>query len=537
MSSLELKSENYALKNTPITEDYKALLKLSENTKISSSFSNETNIKLFWELCQIPDFRQNNEIYHLNIIENLYSNLIKKGKLSDESMENYTKKLDATYNDNIYSFTNKLAETRTWSFISNKKDWVVNSNFWQKRSRELENNLSDALHKALTERFVDKNSKIFQMNFNDENNILSGVNKNGEVTINGNYFGKIEGLKFIEDLGSQKKIGKKIQDLLRKTALKEIKKRISRYIKFENDDFKIDKTLSASINNEIIAKIKRGKDILSPEVILLIENDIDNSLVKKLEEKINFYLTKKIKDQLNDLIKLKESIDLEKEERGLAYRLIENLGIINRKDVEQEIKDLTPESRRKLKKYGVKIGKYSVYIPKVIKPKYSSILPILWLNYYESNLTADNIKEQINLLPKAGITSCEINKKLFSELYKYSGYKIIKEYAIRIDILERLDKIIYENIKINTNKNQFVITDEMVSILGTSLSQMKIVLIGLGYTIKKEDENIKKIIWLADIKRTKRLYSQKKPRETKITNNNIFNDSDLIKLKEKFDSK
>ena len=75
----------------------------------------------------------------------------------------------------------------------------------------------------------------------------------------------------------------------------------------------------------------------------------------------------------------------------------------------------------------------------------------------------------------------------------------------------------------------------MVSILGTSLSQMKDILNGLGYTIKKDDKNIKNIIWLADIKRTRTLYSQKKSRKVKIRNNNIFSDSDLIKLKEKFD--
>ena len=77
----------------------------------------------------------------------------------------------------------------------------------------------------------------------------------------------------------------------------------------------------------------------------------------------------------------------------------------------------------------------------------------------------------------------------------------------------------------------------MVSILGTSLSQMKDILNGLGYIIKKDDKNIKNIIWLADLKRTRTLYSQKKSRKVKIRNNNIFSDSDLIKLKEKFDSK
>ena len=86
IQSLDLDSGNHLLKKTPPPDDFKTLKKLSENQRIRNSLDNKDNLKLFWELCQIPDFRQNNEIYHLNVIENIYFHLLEKGKLNDEAL-------------------------------------------------------------------------------------------------------------------------------------------------------------------------------------------------------------------------------------------------------------------------------------------------------------------------------------------------------------------------------------------------------------------------------------------------------------------
>jgi len=234
------------------------------------------------------------------------------------------------------------------------------------------------------------------------------------------------------------------------------------------------------------------------------------------------------------LIKLEKS-DLKKQEKGIAYRIVEELGVIDRKSMNREIDNLDIESRRKLKKYGIIIGKYSIYINNVLKPQYTSIIPGLWLIYNKINLKLEEIKNQINALPKPGITSCNINKKVFKNLYKYSGYKVLGNYVVRIDILERLDRIIYENIKNNKNRNQFHINDKMISLLGTSAQELKNLLNNLGYIIKKDDDDPKKIIWFADIKKTRKLYTQKKsyrlnPSKSK---NGIFKDTDIKKLKDK----
>jgi len=529
--SLEIDSGNHLLKKSPPAEDFKTLKKLSQNEKIRKSLDNKDNLKLFWELCQIPDFRQNNEIYHHNAIENIYFHLLEKGKLSDEALDKFTKRLNAGNLDDIYSISEKLSEIRTWSFVSNKSNWVTNSHDWQVKTRNIEDDLSDYLHQALTERFVDIDSKKLFQQFDNQNEYLAGINENGDVTVNSDYYGKIEGLKFLSKTNIT---NKKIQNTLNSIITNEIKNRIAKIIKAQSSDLSLDNALIINYKNEPIARLIKGKNILKPNIELLIEFGIEENLTKPLKKILLNWINEKINQDLFSLIKLEKS-DLRKQEKGIAYRIVEELGIIDRKNMNKEIDNLDIESRRKLKKYGIIIGKYSIYINNVLKPQYTSIIPGLWLIYNKLNLKLEEIKSQINALPKPGITSCNTNKKIFKNLYKYSGYKVLGSYAVRIDILERLDKIIYENIKNNKNRNQFHINDKMISLLGTSAQELKNLLNNLGYIIKKDDDDAKKIIWFADIKKTRKLYTQKNSSRinSSKSKNGIFKDTDIKKLKDK----
>ena len=529
--SLEIDSGNHLLKKSPPAEDFKTLKKLSQNEKIRKSLDNKDNLKLFWELCQIPDFRQNNEIYHHNAIENIYFHLLEKGKLSDEALDKFTKRLNAGNLDDIYSISEKLSEIRTWSFVSNKSNWVTNSHDWQVKTRNIEDDLSDYLHQALTERFVDIDSKKLFQQFDNQNEYLAGINENGDVTVNSDYYGKIEGLKFLSKTNIT---NKKIQNTLNSIITNEIKNRIAKIIKAQSSDLSLDNALIINYKNEPIARLIKGKNILKPNIELLIEFGIEENLTKPLKKILLNWINEKINQDLFSLIKLEKS-DLRKQEKGIAYRIVEELGVIDRKSMNKEIDNLDIESRRRLKKYGIIIGKYSIYINNVLKPQYTSIIPGLWLIYNKLNLKLEEIKSQINALPKPGITSCNTNKKIFKNLYKYSGYKVLGSYAVRIDILERLDKIIYENIKNNKNRNQFHINDKMISLLGTSAQELKNLLNNLGYIIKKDDDDAKKIIWFADIKKTRKLYTQKNSYRinSSKSKNGIFKDTDIKKLKDK----
>ena len=346
---------------------------------------------------------------------------------------------------------------------------------------------------------------------------------------------KMEGLRF---LSKKNNTNKRIQNTLNSITSEEIKKRISKIIKGPLNDFSLDSSLIINFKNEPIARLVKGQSILKPNIEVIIERGFEVSITKKLERIITNWVKEKINHDLYSLIRL-EGSNLKYQEKGIAYRIAEELGSIDRKRMNTEINNLDLESRRNLKKYGIIIGKYSIYIKNALKPQYTSILPGLWLIYHKEKLNLERIKNQINALPKPGITSCIINKEVFKNLYKYCGYKVLGNYAVRIDILERLDKIIYETIKENKNKNQFIINDQMISLLGTSSNELKQLLNELGYLIKKEDDDTRKIIWFADIKKTRKLYTEKKRSKFKSnkSKNGIFKDTDIKSLKDKLSTK
>ena len=132
--------------------------------------------------------------------------------------------------------------------------------------------------------------------------------------------------------------------------------------------------------------------------------------------------------------------------KGISFRLLEEFGLIKRNKIENEIKILDQKSRQELRKMGVKIGKYSIFFPATVKPKATELLISLWINYSKKNYNQNDIKLIRENLPKPGITSCTLNQNISHEIYKVLGYLVFGKMVIRADIIERLDKIIYNEI-------------------------------------------------------------------------------------------
>ena len=44
---------------------------------------------------------------------------------------------------NVDSLSNRIANVRTWSYVSNKNNWVENQNYWIEKTKHLEDRLSD----------------------------------------------------------------------------------------------------------------------------------------------------------------------------------------------------------------------------------------------------------------------------------------------------------------------------------------------------------------------------------------------------------
>ena len=69
-----------------------------------------------------------------------------------------------------------------------------------RKTKNLEDKLSDRLHEELTKTFIDKRASVLARGLKQEMNFNTKISKNNEVMIDDQFIGKINGLKLELDL-------------------------------------------------------------------------------------------------------------------------------------------------------------------------------------------------------------------------------------------------------------------------------------------------------------------------------------------------
>ena len=544
VSSLKSLPSKIELGASRQADDLRALIRLSQDNEIKETANNPSRIKTLWETSQIPDFRNISEGEHTNMISLIFKKICEEEQLSDDWLREQIRPIEKYYGD-ISTLSNRLAYIRTWTFISQKSKWIKNPDYWQKKTRLIEDKLSDALHEALTDRFVDKGTNGLRLKYKDKKEILSGINSEGEITVEGKYFGRFKGLKFIsEKIGSESYM-KYIMSSLSKTIEEEVTKKSLKIISSELENLSLESDLSIYLKDEKIASLKPGNVPLRPEVSILYDEPLDKKIKLNLENSIKEWLNSYIELTLKEIFSLTESRDMQPGAKGIAYRLTEELGLIKRDKIEEEIKLLDKKSRQELRSIGVRIGKFSIFFPATVKPKATELLVSLWINFSGKKYSSKDIKKIKENLPRPGITSCEINNNISHQIYKVLGYLPFGKMIIRADIIERLDKLIYDEIEKDKKQHSFIITDEMIALLGCSRENIRFVIKYLGFTeykkkskiLSNEEENKAETRYVK--KYTRKPYSQKKLSKNKKdsiknSNSNIFSENkELMSLKER----
>ena len=247
---------------------------------------------------------------------------------------------------NVDSLSNRIANVRTWSYVSNKVSWTENQDYWVERTKLLEDKLSDRLHEELTKSFIDKRASILARGLKLDMPFKTEIIDNEKVMIDSQFIGTLKGLKLELDL----KVDtldtdiKSLKKAARQSIAPELIKRIEQIIKTGlleiKDDFKL------YWGKFPIAKLLPGKDYLEPEISLMVDDIIDNSNQKKLQHFLENWLKEKIKIILKSLIDLKNLKEKNSSIRALAYQLYENNGVIKRDKVSDYLKKLGQDERK-----------------------------------------------------------------------------------------------------------------------------------------------------------------------------------------------
>ena len=461
-------------------EDEKALKFFLRDKNFENIKFDKEKLILLWECCQIPDFVKKTYGNHYDVIRNVFNYLnSEKGKITDDYMHLQLIKLNKL-EGNVDSLSNRIANVRTWSYVSNKNNWVENQDFWINRTKLLEDKLSDRLHEELTKTFIDKRASILVRGLKQDMEFKTKILENNDVIIDDQFIGKINGLKLELDLkkGALETDIKSLKKAARQTIGPELQKRIQIIIDTGlvelHEDFKF------YWNKSVIGKLTPGKDYLNPNFELIVDETLEPNEKKKITMFLEKWIKNKINIILKSLIDLKNLKEKNSSIKALAYQLYENNGVLKRDQVSEYLKNLGQNERKILRDLGVKFGRYHIFLYRLIKPEAVSLRTLLWKNFHQKYFDFKPPTFGLNF-----IDNKDLKNKNFMLL---CGFEKFENFFVRIDILERL---FMQIISFNSENNKEIkLIPEMLNLLGCSKDNFKKLISYMNYKVKEKNEEI-----------------------------------------------
>ncbi len=499
IKSLDEKPNKDWLRKIHECEDEKALKFFLRDKNFENIKFDKKKLNLLWECCQIPDFVKKTYGNHYEVISNVFKFLnSEKGKITDDYMRLQLIKLDKM-EGNVDSLSNRIANVRTWSYVSNKNNWIENQNYWIEKTKILEDKLSDRLHEELTKTFIDKRASVLARGLKQEMKFNTKISTDNKVLIDEQYIGKINGLKLELDLkkGAPETDIKSLKKAARQTIGPELEKRIQTIIDTGlielNDNFKI------YWNKAVIGKLTSGRDYLNPNIELIVDDMLEQPQKKRLLNFLEKWLKNKIDTILESLIKLKDLKEKNSSIKALAFQLYENNGVIKREKVSEYLKNLGQNERKVLRELGVKFGRYHIFLHRLIKPEPVSLRTLLWKNFHQKYYDLKPPTFGLNFL-----NDKNLKNKNFMLL---CGFEKFDNFFVRIDILERL---FIQIINSNLNK-ETKMTPEMLNLLGCNKENFIKLIKCMSYKIKETKNEI--FFTYSPIKKTRKSFPKKNIKE------------------------
>lgn len=468
--------------------DAQALEYLSRDEDIRALATGRERVALLWEACALPDYRRIAPAQHADLIASIYMDLAKRGHVDENYMAEQVRRADTTEGD-IDTLSHRIAQIRTWTFVSNRPGWLADQAHWQQKTREIEDRLSDALHERLTKRFVDRRTSVLMRRLRENTMPEAEISPTGTVLVEGHHVGELQGFRFTADQSAGGEDAKAVKAAAQKALSTEFEARAERFAASANGDIALGSDGTLRWIGAPIGTLVASEDALKPRLILLADEQLTGPARDKVAARAERFVNFQIELLLKPLVDLKNAEQISGIARGIAFQLVENFGLINRRDIAAEMKTLEQEGRAALRRMGVRFGAYHVFVPALVKPAPAGLITLLWALMNDGK-DKPGFGDVVHALA-SGRTSVVIDPTFDQAFYKLAGYRNLGRRAVRIDILERLADLIRPatNWKPGLGARPdgaydgqaFMVTPPMMSILGANADDMEEILKGLGY--------------------------------------------------------
>jgi ATP-dependent RNA helicase SUPV3L1/SUV3 len=398
IASLKAPAPLACLRGAERAEDFAVLAELGQMDAIKQRARGTTAVELLWDVCRIPDYRRLLLDQHAALLAEIYLQLCgPRGRLEPDWLRRRIERLSDVSGD-IDTLLARLDFIRTWTYVSYQSSWVDDPESSQARAREIEDRLSDALHERLVERFVERRRTTAHVASASE--LKSPFVKLGEL----------KRALFESSKATPERV---LNDL----------------VDAQDAELSLDECGRIAVSGRAIATLARGIDVLHPEVVITLDEEIGAGGRARLLRRLVAFSRDVVSELLGGLLPGAHR-DLSAAGRGLVYQLCHGLGTARSRSAAAQLTALTDADRRLLESAGVAIGKRVVYVACGLAPKQIRRR----LAFTRAWLGAEAAPE----LPHDGTCSFRPRPNSSAEALMMIGYPLVAGRAIRADLLERI---------------------------------------------------------------------------------------------------
>jgi ATP-dependent RNA helicase SUPV3L1/SUV3 len=474
--------------------DVLALEQVSEEPDIADFATTPGDVELLWDVCQIPDYRNISNAEHAGIVSRIFRFLRSgNGQIPTDWFARQLSYCDRLDGD-IDTISNRISHIRTWTFVANR-NWLADPVHWRARTREIEDRLSDALHESLTQRFIDRRTSVLMKRMLESDELVSTVEDDGAITVEGEFVGRMLGLRFVPADAGEDAHQRTLRAASVKSVAQELEARAQAIAAAPDPDIGLSRDGHVIWQSAPIARLEGGAELLKPRIELLVEGDLSVGERAAVQLRIERWLSRHVAALLEPLVALSEDESIAGLARGVAFRLVEQLGVIPRDHIAGDVKALGQEERARLRKHGVRFGAFHIFIPALLKPAASQLRLLLWaLSLERAGILS---RSAIPETPGQGLTSLPFDPATPKGFYRIAGFRICGRRCVRIDMLERLGDLIRDRVFWRPRLAEearphgsiegggFSVVADMMSLVGCSGEEFAEILRSLGFRMER----------------------------------------------------
>ena len=549
-------------------DDQLVLRILSADARVKDKAQGPAVLKLLWQVCQIPDFRKIAVEEHAQLVGNIFEHLMShEGVLPASWLEGHVARLDNVEGE-IDAIAQRIAHIRTWTYVANRAQWVADAGFWQERTRAVEDRLSDALHEKLTQRFVDRRTSVLMKRLREEEEFAATIDDDGEVLVEGEYVGKLQGFSFVADPRAIGIHGKALRSAALKGLAGEIASRAQALASAPDSAITVSEHGRLWWNGSIVARLRKGHEPLKPRIELLADDLLSTAARERATERLEEWLALHITRVLAPLVTLQTELNKEMPvardmpapaaEAAASVAPEETAGGDEGGDAEAEgdgdddtvdapdagatpvaaapaagepalfasplqgvarglafqlYENLGSAARLKVTRELKAIAQEDRAPLRRLGVRFGAFsvyLPVL-VKPAAAKLKAllwavHQDMTDIPPPPPAGLTSLQAEASVPGGFYEAAGYRVCGPRAVRIDMLERVGEIIRSKGKGGKMPESFAITPDLMSVLGCGEEDLAQILRSLGFrdVRSKNEAGEEVVLWQQRLRRDER---------------------------------